>query len=663
MTVAECTSSSADSGPRAERRAQPRGSHRRRGLSVAAVLAAGALALSACGSGSPSAGKTHSSGSGSASGSGSGPTTGSGGSSSVAGLYGTLPPVGTPRSGGTITIGILKGDTPTYAMPIIPSAQDSVYTVDDFIDLMNQPLYWQPDGAKVAYDQSLSLADPPHYSDGDKTVTIQLKPWKWSNGAPVTAANVVEFIDILKGAIKVSPDNFGSYTPGFFPDNVASASASGQTLTLHLTKAYNPGYFTDNQLALLNAYPPQWAIDKTGGKELDYTKQSNAVAIYKYLNKQAADLSTIGSNPLWKIADGPMECSAFNPTSGAYTMVPNPHYSGPQKVRYSALKALVYTSTQTEFNNLLSGAVDIGTIDPSDLPSVGQLKGKYSVFGLPDFGFGAAFFNFADKTGDFNHIIGQLYVRQALAYLVDQPGYVRGILKGAGATDYGPIPASPASPYAPSSATHTPYPYSPAKAVSLLTSHGWKVVPDGQTVCEDAAKCAPGGVIPKGTKLAFNWDYATGTPVLQEESVAFASAAKQLGIKVSLKSQTFNEAIQREDDPTSPSTINDWAVVNYGGYTNNLYPTTNVIFNTKGTYNQGFYSSKKADELIKASVYGSNPKAVENEANYLTANLPGLFMPNPDQIIAVKKGVGGTAESMLDQTQYVWAPQYWYLTG
>jgi len=34
---------------------------------------------------------------------------------------------------------------------------------------------------------SLSLAENPVYSDGNTTVTIDLKPYKWSNGETVTA--------------------------------------------------------------------------------------------------------------------------------------------------------------------------------------------------------------------------------------------------------------------------------------------------------------------------------------------------------------------------------------------------------------------------------------------------------------------------------------------
>lgn len=636
-------------------------------MTAGAAVGALALALSACGSSSPSSTSKSSGTSGPSSTSNSGTSkssTSKSSSTSIKGLYGTLPAVGTPKSGGTITIGTLKGSTPTYAMPITPGADSSVYTSYDFIYLMNQPLYWAPVGATEKIDQPLSLADLPTYSNGDKTVTIQVKPWKWSNGATVTAADVVEYIDILKAAVKESAANFGNYSPGYFPDNVASATAKGQTLTLQLTKAYNPTYYTSDQLNLLFAFPPQWAVSSAGGKELPYTNPADAKLIYNYLNKQASDLATFGTNPLWKIADGPMECSSFNPTTGAYTMVPNPDYSGPQKVRFSQLKALVYTTVQAEFNNLEAGNLDIGGVDYSDLPSVGRIKSSYKVFGLPDFGFEYMAFNFADKTGDFNNIIGQLYIRQALAHLVDQPGYIRGFFHNAAAPDYGPIPSLPVSPYAPASATTPPYPYSTSAAASILKAHGWKVVPNGQTTCAKAGTASDecGAGIPAGTKLAFNMDYGNSPPVLGQQSTAFASAAKSVGVNVSLKSETFNQLISKDDDPSSPSTINDWAMVNFGGFTQSLYPTTNTIFNIGGTYNEGFYKSAEATTLIHNSVFGASPSAVTKEADYLTKNLPALFLPNPDLVIAVKNNVGGTADSMLAQTQYTWEPQYWYLT-
>ena len=53
---------------------------------------------------------------------------------------------------------------------------------------------------------------------------------------------------------------------------------------------------------------------------------------------------------------------------------------------------------------------------------------------------------------------------------------------------------------------------------------------------------------------------------------------------------------------------NDWAVDNFGGYTDSPYPTQNSIFNTGGSFNSGGYSDPKMDQLIHDSVFGSNPK-------------------------------------------------------
>ncbi len=634
----------------------PRSIQRRsRWLAAGATAGALALILGACGSSTPAAN------SGPSGTSASKPTTSS--APHLTGLYGTLPKVGTPTTGGTITIGQLKGSTPAYVMPILPAALSSVFTSYDFINLMNQPIYWAPQGATEQYDNSLSIANPPVYSNGNKTVTITLKAWKWSTGTPVTAANVVEFIDVLKAAIKESAANFGNYTPGFFPDNVKSATASGQTLTLQLTKAYNPGYFTDDQLDLLSALPPQWAVSSAGGKQLPFTNPADAKAIYDYLNSQAKNVSTFGTNPLWKISDGPMVIQSFNPTTGAYTMTPNPDFSGPQKASYSVLSVETFTSTQAEFNALQAGTLDIGGVDFTNLPEVSRITGTYSVYGLPDFGFDGMWFNFADKTGDFNHIISQLYIRQALAHLIDQAGYVRGIFKGAAAQAYGPIPSLPKSPYAPANATTNPYPFSTSAAASLLSSHGWTVKPGGQTVCTKAGTGANecGAGIPAGTPLKWNEDYGNSPAALGQQTIAFASAARQVGIEIALRSNTFNNLIANDNDPSAPTKINDWAMVNFGGFTQSLYPTTNTLFNTGGSYNLGFYASSTANTLIHNSVYGADPTAVAKEASYLTSNAPVLFLPSPDLIWAVSKKVGGPADGFLNMTQYTWTPQDWYL--
>ena len=106
-------------------------------------------------------------------------------------LYGTLPPARTPVKGGTITEAQLNGQTPTYIFPIVPGAQTSTGTISLLTSLFI-PLYGGPSGAEPKVEYSLSAANPPQFTDGDKTVTIPLKPGlKWSNGAPLVANDVV----------------------------------------------------------------------------------------------------------------------------------------------------------------------------------------------------------------------------------------------------------------------------------------------------------------------------------------------------------------------------------------------------------------------------------------------------------------------------------------
>src|SRR6185437_8214512 len=209
---------------------------------------------------------------------------------------------------------------------------------------------------------------------------------------------------------------------------------------------------------------------------------------------------------------------------------------------------------------------------------------------------------------------------------------------------------------------------SPAKAVALLKSHGWNVVPNGQTTCAKAGsgpgECGAG--IPKGTPFKFTWYYipASETPSASLESEAFASSAKQAaGIDIQLQSKTFNYLIANfnDADPSMKKNQNAWGVVNFGGFTDSYYPTQNSIFNTTGVYNIGGYSDKNADTLINNSVFSSNPKAVTTEASYLTRQIPVLFFPNTDLIWAVSNKVGGTSQSFLALTQYALQAQYWYL--
>jgi len=598
-------------------------------------------------------------------------STPAGASSQPSQSYGTLPaPHGTPTSGGVVNLAEQPSGGPTYIFPITPASDLSVYAVDQFQQWMWRALWWSPTGAEPAIDYAQSISPkPPVYSNDNKTITITLSSkWKWSDGTPVTATDLEFYIDLLKAAVAISPANDGDYTPGLFPDNLVSMQVpNATTLVLNLNKTYNQNFIQLDQLGAIEPLPAQaWSKTSANGPIVDFTNPTNAKAIYTFLNAQSNSLSTYGTNPLWQVVDGPFKISSFDPSTDANTLVSNPTYTlGKPKI--AGINEVAFTSTSAEFNQLLTGKLDIGYVDFSDLPQVPQLKKDgYSVWGYPDLGFEYAAYNFKDKTGDFGNIISQLYVRQAIAHLEDEPAFIKskGGFDGAAGQAYGPVPAVPKTPFTPADALSNPYPFSVSDASSLLSSHGWSVKPNGKTTCAKAGtgsgECGAG--IPKGTPISFNIIYTNQPPVVGALVESLASEAKQVGITITLQSKTFNYITSNLSDVSNPSNENLWAMEDFGGFTDDIYPTTNELFNTTGSFNEGGFSVKQIDTDINNSANSLNNSAVKTELSDVTHYQPGLFQPEPDLIYAIKKNLSGPSASFASMSQYQPEPEYWYFT-
>jgi peptide/nickel transport system substrate-binding protein len=620
-----------------------------------AVTVASVTALAAC----------SSSGSG-------GSSNNAGGSSTVkvAGAIGGVPmaAAGAKVKAGTITWALPPGATPNWIMPVIPSANNSVYNAFTFIYEMWRPLYWTVNGTVPEVVNSMSPANAPVWSNGDKTMTITMKNWKWSNGKPVTANDLLFYVDLIKAAIKVSAANWAGYTPGHFPDNLVSTSEpNAQTLVMNLKAAVNPTWFEEDILGSVNPIPSTvWAKTSASSAVVPPSgwTPSTMASIFKYLTAQSKSLSTYATNPLWQVVDGPYKLSAYNTTTGAFTMAPNTSYSGPHVTPMSTFQGVPFTSDTAEFNAIKSKSIDVAYVPSDNVPQLPQVSRLgYSYFGIPDFGMTFLNYNFKDTTNHFNGIINQLYFRQALAHLEDQQGWISAFMHGAGAPAYGPVPAYPKSPFLPSNAATNPYPYSISDAVSLLKSHGWTVKPSGTDVCSSAGSGASqcGAGIPAGTQLKFNLIYSSSPTLIGDQMTDLVSKAKQAGITITLQSSNFNYMIANYLDPYAPANENKWAMEDFGGETDSTYPTTFSLFNTGGANQIGDFSDAKADSLINASITSTNPAAVKSEASYLTTSQPSMFEPNPDFIWAWKTNLSAqTPQAWENLTQYNATPEFWY---
>src|SRR5580704_4503730 len=136
---------------------------------------------------------------------------------------GSTPNPGKPQAGGIVTFAEQPGSPPTYIFPLYNGANSGNNNITYLQPLMWLPLYWfgHPDSAQATVNYQLSVADPPVFSDGDKTVTMMLKNYNWSDGKPVTARDLVFWINLLLAEKNQS----GAYVPGGWLDHVAGMSA------------------------------------------------------------------------------------------------------------------------------------------------------------------------------------------------------------------------------------------------------------------------------------------------------------------------------------------------------------------------------------------------------------------------------------------------------
>jgi peptide/nickel transport system substrate-binding protein len=496
------------------------------------------------------------------------------------------------QTAGTITWAEQPSQAPTWLLPITEAGENAVFNLFTFSWLMWRPTYWTVYGVSPMLDQQMSLADTPVYTDDDRSVSITFKSsYKWSDGTPITADDLLFDIDLIKAAVKESPANWSGYVPGYFPDDLASTSEPNpQTLVLHLSKPVNPVFFTDDILGQGPTTPlpvQSWDKDSPNGPAVtDWkTNLSDDQKIYNFLITQNKSESSWASSPLWRTVDGPYKLSAFNATTGGYTMTPNAAYGGPHATKVSTFQALPFTSDAAEFNAVLAHQVDVAQVPLEDVPNLQRVtRLGYRYFGEPDFGMNFAAYNFKDKTGDFAAIASQLYFRQAMEHLEDQAGWITAFFHGAGASAYGPIPVFPQNGFLPADAANNPYPFSVADAVSLLKANGWTVNAGGTDVCSNpgtgTGECGAG--IPLGTKLAFDFVYATAPDIIGDQASDLVSQAAQAGVHITLQASNFDFMLENYVDPESPANDDKWAMEDFGGESDDPYPTTFGLFNTTG---------------------------------------------------------------------------------
>jgi peptide/nickel transport system substrate-binding protein len=617
----------------------------------------------------------------------------------------TTPP---PTSkGGIVTYAELPSTPPNYIFPMESGVYLDVNNAGQFSSIMYLPLYWFGKNGQPVLNKTLSLAYPPVFSHNNTVVTVNMKHWVWSNGQPITARDVLFWMNLLGavtdpgaptvGSSSAPGPGWGESVPGGFPQNVVSYQQTGTySIVFHLNASYNPVWYLDNQLSQIFPLPQKaWDELSSSGPIGNYdtgaqaripapssmglpansyvpaqpgTATSGALGVAQFLNSQSQDLGTYQTNPLWQVVDGPFRLTQFT-TSGFVKMVPNKDYSGSPKPSISAFEEIPFTSDTAEFNALHSGSLTIGYIPPQDLGQRAALQKQegYSYNPWYVFGVNVSPYNLTNPV--VGPIFRQLYFRQALQSLVNQPEFIKAFGGGVGTINNGLVPTyPPGNPDAsPLESGRQLYPYNPASAVKLLKDHGWTVNPGGVSVCAhpgtSSTDCGAG--IKAGQAANFSLLYDSGSTQLANEMAAMQSTMKaKAGISVTLSQAPFAQVIGESfTGCTFAAPCKTWDIVDWGvsdTWTYGVLPTGGVFFSAGGV-NAGDYTTPTLTADIAATHTAATPSAERSALfryeDYVARQLPMLLLPNgPFQLTMYKSNLKGLVPQGIFSDLY---PQYY----
>ncbi len=547
------------------------------------------------------------------------------------------------QHGGTAVIALSTQSSPNWFFPMLSaSAFSDLNTQVD--GMMYKPMIQFNAKDVVDYSRSLVSNITSNKNGTEYTLTLSHK-YKWSNGQPITAQDVVFTWDITKAA---SEPNavwvYGGAGIGGVPNIWKSVTAVGNNkVVVKLSQPTNSNWFVHNGLAQL------WPVPKSVWDKYP----TNMTKEMKFINSVANS----PLNKVYDVVDGAYHIQSAQ-ANNQWVFVPNKNYSGHKSI----LNKVIFqyeTSDASEFAALKNGTISLGYLPMANygarnLLSNDVLSPTYLL------GFNYIIINMNPKAPHgLGPVFNQLYVRQALQMGIDQKTIVNGIFHGLATYEGGPVASKPNTPYSDPAVAKPLYPYNPAAGKKLLEKHGWKDV---------------GGVMTKnGVKLQFTFLAVSGDQAQNDLQQLLQADWKKEGIKVNIVRQPFDNIISSADQiGTNPT---KWNMADWGGgwtYQPDYYPSGDGLFNTGAASNFQGYSNKTEDALIQKSTQPATPaqatKALYAYEKFTAQQLAVLFLPQPAEGYAGGGDINehianlhGTAKTFNPVTDQIF-PNYWYYT-
>jgi peptide/nickel transport system substrate-binding protein len=568
-----------------------------------------------------------------------------------------------PRKGGVVTWACAPGFPPAVIFPFTPAERMGTRNILEFQALMYRTLYFFGSDGVPEVDYANSIGEPPEWSDDGLTVTIRVKPWRWSNGETLCADNVLFWVNLMK----VKGSRYGEYVPGYFPDNLtAYGKLAEDTIFFTFDRPYSRSWVLKNQLSTITPLPRAW--DRTAAGPANASGDlADVEAVYAYLMAEQGDICDEGNehrtrwadSPIWSTVSGPWRLKSYT-VEGVVTFVPNEHYSGPNKPYLDEFRQVPTFSDEEQYLMLKAGptggpeSIQVGYLplsfatEPTTDPSVGGANPLAEHYRLvPQVAYCIRYislnFNNPTVTG---RLFAQTYLRQALQSTLDQDSAVRDIYQGYAYRQNGPVPMLPVtdlvSPRQREGAW--PLPFDVARAKRLLEDNGWDTsTTPAVCVRPGSGPGEAGAGIPAGTRLSILLRYVEGRPALTRLMQKYRADAAAAGIELRLQ-EVYGSVLVAEDAPCVPGPDSPclWEMCCWNGGWVYHHPTGEILFKTDAGGNFGHYTDARADELIARTVTAEDRQTFYDYQDYVAEQAPVIFTPNfPIRLFEVANDLHG----------------------
>jgi peptide/nickel transport system substrate-binding protein len=453
-------------------------------------------------------------------------------------------------------------------------------------------------------DWPRSLASSITTPDQGLTYLVTLRTWHWSDGVPVTTADVTYTFNLIKQMGTTYP----GYGTGGMPMIIKSLDVIDAThFKVVLTHRVNPLWYIYNGLAQLSPLPAHaWS-------RYNVDQQWQAQSTPAFFN----------------VVDGPLKIQRLDVGLDA-EFVPNPAYEGP-KMHFERLIFRFVESNGAAIQALQSGDLDMANLPDSLWNATKDLPGIYKTPLPPSSGWNEIDLNFQNPAVAF---LKDVRIRDAMQDAINQPAMVKLVFHDYGTMVFGPLPPLPPNFLAPDlRAGKFPVGYDPKKAKQLLAQAGFTPGPDG--------------ILQKsGKKLSFVTLYSTGDADIEQEAELIQSFLRAVGIDMQLRQIEFNQELALFNGPPA-----GWqtAII---GETLGAYPTGESSYETGGGENFEGYSDPEMDKLITASMNQPGMDGLYAYEDYVLAQQPAITYPESDVVVLARDRIHGIANFIDSEANY-----------